>query len=341
MKAAVVEQPGVVVVREVPEPVMGDYDCLCEGLYGATCSGTDLHLIAGHPLFGVQFPTMLGHESIGRVMAVGKKVESFQVGDVVTRMSNQANEGLQCHWGGYAERGLVSDWRVLQREGLSPKLTPGINHVLPPEMDPAGATMIITWRETFSFITRIGVHPGDRVLVLGSGGNGLALANHAANLLAGVICVSGSPAREANARTVGATHFLDYRSEDLVAAAREHELGDFDVILDAVGKVGQLDRVLPLLRRGGKLSTYGVDDWGQISINPQRAPGTFTYCSEHYLEGEVHDTVLGLMQRGLLRPQPCLALDRVFPLADINEALEAVRRREVIKAVVKLAEVAS
>ena len=47
MKAAVVEKPGVLSVRDVPEPVRGPYDCLCEILYGATCTATDLHIIAG------------------------------------------------------------------------------------------------------------------------------------------------------------------------------------------------------------------------------------------------------------------------------------------------------
>ena len=67
MKAAIVERPGELSVREVAEPVMGDYDCLCENLYGATCSGTDLHLIQGRAMpFPVRYPLMLGHETIGR-----------------------------------------------------------------------------------------------------------------------------------------------------------------------------------------------------------------------------------------------------------------------------------
>ena len=47
MKAAIVEKPDVLVVRDVPMPEMGDYFALCEILWGATCSGTDMHIIEG------------------------------------------------------------------------------------------------------------------------------------------------------------------------------------------------------------------------------------------------------------------------------------------------------
>ena len=44
-----------------------------------------------------------------------------------------------------------------------------------PEL-PAAATMMITWRETHSYISRLGVKPGSRLLILGSGGNGFSFA---------------------------------------------------------------------------------------------------------------------------------------------------------------------
>ncbi|HEY3341794.1 MAG TPA: alcohol dehydrogenase catalytic domain-containing protein, partial [Anaerolineae bacterium] len=69
MKAAIVQQPGTLVVSDIPQPQVSDYDALCEMLYGATCTGTDQHLIAGHFPWPVHYPTILGHESIGKVIA--------------------------------------------------------------------------------------------------------------------------------------------------------------------------------------------------------------------------------------------------------------------------------
>jgi D-arabinose 1-dehydrogenase-like Zn-dependent alcohol dehydrogenase len=336
MRAAVAEAPGTLVVRDVPEPVMGDYDCLCEGLFGATCSGTDLHLLNGHPLFGVQYPTILGHESIGRVLACGPRVRNFAVGDLVTRLVNRATPGLQVHWGGYAERGLVQDWRAMQEDGVIPEFTPGIHWTLPPDFDPAAATMVITWRETFSFLTRIGVRPGDRVLVIGSGGNGLAFANHVSNLLADAVCVVGSPSREGAGRQVGATHFVSYHVADPVAAVRAQGLGEFDLILDAVGKVGGLDRCLPLLRPRGTAAIYGIDDFGRVTLTPTKVAGGFTFASYGYAEGDTHPQIITLIRRGLLQAGHYCDLGRIFPLEDLPAALAAVRNREVIKAVVRL-----
>ena len=39
----------------------------------------------GHPR-PIQYPTILGHESVGRVIEVGKKVKNFHCGDLVTRV---------------------------------------------------------------------------------------------------------------------------------------------------------------------------------------------------------------------------------------------------------------
>lgn len=336
MLAAVAEEPGRLVVREVPEPAIGPYDCLCDGLYGATCSGTDLHLLHDHPLFGVQYPTVLGHESIGRVTACGPKVRDFQVGDLVTRLVNRETAGLRVHWGGYAERGLVQDWQAMAEDGVAAEFTPGVHWALPPDFDPAASTMIITWRETFSFISRIGVGAGSKVLVIGTGGNGLAFANHAHNLGADRICVVGSGSRRTAAQVVGATDFLDYRVDDLAGVAKAEALDDFDLIIDAVGKVGQLDRCLPLLRPRGTAAIYGVDDFGQVTINPTRVSGGFTFANYNYAEGEAHAAVVDFVERGLLQARHYCDLDHVYPLAETAAALEAVQRREVIKAVVCL-----
>jgi Zn-dependent alcohol dehydrogenase len=46
--------------------------------------------------------------------------------------------------------------------------------------------------------------------------------------------------------------------------------------------------------------------------------------------------VVALIQQGKLRAEHWLALDRPFPLADIHQAFEALHRREMVKAVIRL-----
>ncbi len=337
MKAAVIEAPEKLTVKEVAEPVMGDYDCLCEVLFGATCSGTDRHLIAGDPMpFPVSYPTILGHESIGKVIKAGPKVEHFKVGDIVTRVVNNPTERLDSHWGGFAEMALISDHEALEKTGVDIGFFDGIHKVLPDEIDPAAATMIITWRETFSFISRIGVPANGRVLVIGSGANGLSFVNHAANMLASKIVMLGSHRRENAALAVGCTDYVDYKLENIVECCNDRGLHDFDLIIDAVGKQGQLDRVAGLLKPKGVMTIYGADDFGEVTITPSRTRGGFTYADYGYNEGQVHETVIKLIRKGLLKAENYCDLENIYPLECINDAFEAVRKRQVIKAIIKL-----
>jgi len=188
MKAAVVEKPGQLVVREVPDPVVGPYDALCDILYCATCTATDRHIIEGNFPFGMEYPAILGHESIGRVRELGPKVRNFQPGDHVTRAGATPHPevGLHIGWGAFAEQGIVRDCLAMDEDGVANDGYPffRMNQVIPPSLSPADATIIINWRETWSYLTRMRVGYNDRVLVLGTGGVGLSFVNHAVNLLA-------------------------------------------------------------------------------------------------------------------------------------------------------------
>ena len=103
MKAAVVESPNKLVVKDIPEPSIGPYDVKCDVLYGAICTGTDRHIIEGAFPWPVQYPIVLGHESVGRVTEIGSKVRHIKVGDVITRIGTRPSEGLGVTWGGFVE----------------------------------------------------------------------------------------------------------------------------------------------------------------------------------------------------------------------------------------------
>jgi D-arabinose 1-dehydrogenase-like Zn-dependent alcohol dehydrogenase len=198
MKAAVLEAVNRVVVREVPEPVAGDYQALCEIAYGSVCAGTDNHLVKGSKPFSDWFtmPAILGHESIGRVVKLGPKVRHLRVGDLVTRVGTPPVGDFNVAWGGFAELGIATDWKALREDGASeaqigPYL---VQQVLPSGSDPRAATLFITWRETWSFLTRLGLRPGQRLGIVGSGGNAFSFAAHARNLGCQVT-ILGNPGR--------------------------------------------------------------------------------------------------------------------------------------------------
>jgi len=337
MKAAVIEHPGRLIVREVPDPEIGDYDALCVLLYGATCSGTDQHLIGGHFPWPVPYPTILGHESIGRVIRVGPRVRNLTIGDLVTRVGALASPGVNINWGGFAEYGVARDHWACCADGRPEAEWKGfrVNQILPPEIDPRVATMFTTWRETLSYLIRMGVGADARVLVIGSGGVGLSFVAQAANLGARVV-LSGSLGRKVQGRAAGAECCYHYRDPELVSRLRAATPEGYDFIVDAVGKEGQMDAVLPLLKAGGTAGIYGIDDYGQCTVDPLRSRGTFTFYNGGYDEAETHGQVTELWRQGRLRADIWLELEHAFELDDIGQAIDAIKARTMVKSLVRL-----
>lgn len=341
MKAAIVETPGQLAVRQIAQPAHGEYGALCQLLFGATCGGTDQHLIAGHAPFcyWVKSPFILGHESIGRVVETGSKVRNLKVGDLVTRVGAPATADLDIGWGGFAEFGVARDWQAMEADGVPRPEWNGarVNQRLPPGTDPAAATMVITWRETLSYLKRMGFAAGKSLLVVGSGGNGLAFARHAANLGGATVAMIGSGARGETSRRAGATVFADYRDRSAVERIREACPDGYDVAIDAIGTSDASNQALSLLRPGGMLGTYGMDDPATLRLNPAAARGTFTVNKAGYDEAETHAEVVRNMQEGRLDAALWFDAADPFPLDGIHAAFQAVASRRVVKALVRLA----
>lgn len=338
MKAAVVEGPGKLAVKDVPEPEPGDYDALCENLYGGICTGTDLHLVAADMHMKPNYPSILGHESIGRVVKIGRKVRSYRVGDLVTRVGTPPVGEYNVNWGGFAELGIAKDHRAMREDGVDPSewLKSRVNQVLPEGFDPRESVMVITWRETLSYITRIAVRPASAVLVIGSGANGLSFANHAANLDAKDVVVVGSPGREEAARAVGASAYFSYKNPDHVSTLAERYADGFAVIIDAVGKQSGMETYLPLIEAEGTFGIYGLDELRKVRVNPVDARKTFRFYNGRYDEEETHEAVVDLMEKGRLVPGHYLSADATYALDDINDAFEAVRNREAVKPAIRI-----
>jgi propanol-preferring alcohol dehydrogenase len=69
---------GPLVERERPEPVVGPHDLLLEVLACGICR-TDLHILDGD-LTEASLPLVPGHQIVGRVLACGDRVRSFEPG---------------------------------------------------------------------------------------------------------------------------------------------------------------------------------------------------------------------------------------------------------------------
>ena len=77
MKAAFIEKPGEIAVRDVPQPDAGDHELLIEVKASGIC-GTDIHIFRGEYLG--TYPVIPGHEFSGVVTAVGARVTRLSPG---------------------------------------------------------------------------------------------------------------------------------------------------------------------------------------------------------------------------------------------------------------------
>ena len=86
----------------VPDPkILHDRDAIIKVTSCAIC-GSDLHLMGGF-VSGMEKGDVLGHETMGEVVEVGKANTKLKVGDrVVVPFTISCGECRQCRWGNFS-----------------------------------------------------------------------------------------------------------------------------------------------------------------------------------------------------------------------------------------------
>lgn len=335
MLAAVAERPGVLTVREVPLPVMDETECLVEILACAICNSTDHKLLHGRFRYKGPdaYPGILGHESIGRVVECGSRVESFKVGDHVLRpMACYApGEGPMCMSGGLAQFGKVKDPLF----GGTP-----MHQVVPADIDPADATMLITLKETLSWLQRWPLQPRQSVVVLGSGPVGLSFAYFARMLGAHPVVVLGRREEPLQRALDLGLEVINTERDDPAQVVRDLTQGKgADRVIEAVGDDSLIELGLSLLNPQGRLGIYG--------IAPTRAPGDMerravdiglarNEWALEFLgpqEWAPHEQLLWLVKQGMVRLEDWYT--HVVPLQETGRGFDLLESREAFKVVVK------
>ncbi|MEQ8860420.1 MAG: zinc-binding dehydrogenase [Pseudomonadales bacterium] len=213
-----------------------------------------------------------------------------------------------------------------------------INRTLPPGTDPAAATMMITWRETHSYLTRLRVGPGQRLLILGSGGNGFSFLVMARALGVEQIVMVGNPHWAGLAERAGAAAFVDYRGPDVGTDLDRTSPGGFDLVLDAIGRTGALEMAVDRLVSGGRVAMYGIDDLGERMgyLADLRGRGIEAHGPGEYSEAEAHEAVVALLETGRLNASIWFDPAAPVSLDDLMQAVADIDGKKSLKALVRL-----
>jgi 2-desacetyl-2-hydroxyethyl bacteriochlorophyllide A dehydrogenase len=338
MLAAVVEKPGTLVVREVPLPTIAPTECLVQTLACALCNSTDHKLLHGQFRYkgADAYPGILGHEAVGRVVECGAQVTSFKVGDIVLRpMASYApGAGLTCMYGGLAQFGKITETTLGG---------PPYQQIVPPDMDPIDATMLITLKETLSWLQRWPVRANESVVVLGSGPVGLSFAWFARMLGCYPVIVLGrrdEPLQRA--LNLGLDAVINTQRDNPRQVVREWTNGQgADRVIEAVGDDALIELGLSLLNPQGRLGIYGIAPTREPGDMERRAVDLGLARNEWALEffgpkeAAPHQQMLWLVQQGLVHLKDWYT--HVVPLEETQRGFDLLDRKEAFKVVVQIA----
>ncbi|MDO4584277.1 MAG: zinc-binding dehydrogenase [Planctomycetia bacterium] len=332
MKGYIVYADGHCQIEELPIPEMGEYDALVKVESCGVCNGTDMKIIHGKFKGVEQYPVVLGHEGVARVVARGTKVRHYQIGDLVLMpYIGQTPEGIGSAWGGYAEYNLVTDARAMEEDGQIPEEYMYAQNVLPGDFDPVSSAMIITFREVLSTMGIFGFQPNQSLVILGLGPVGLSFVQFAKFLGMGpIIAVDIQDEKLEKAQKYGADAIVNSRVRDVREVVRSHCPGGIDYALDAVGVPGFINTALEILRPGGKVCVYGISEQQHTEIDWSRCPYNWTLQFNQFpskkRESEAHSRIVEWIRLGILNPNDYIS--HVFDFEEIGKAFEKIENRE-------------
>ena len=304
MRALCYRGPGVIEVDEVADPTPASGEVVVEVGAAGVC-GTDHHLVAGH--LGVPEGTIPGHETAGRIVALGAGVSGWATGDAVVCygqvvcgecracLSGHENRCIRPEGFGMARPGGFAEYVAVPAACLLP---------LPRGLDPAiGAIATDAIATPDHALTAVGrVENGETVGVIGAGGLGLHAVALARLLGAGrVVAADPSAAARDLALAVGADDVFDPSAHGKPGRDLRKLVGGAEVVFEFVGRTDTVEMGLDALGAGGRLVVVGVGN-----DRPRLPPIIRLVGMELAVAGSFGSTrddiatVLGLVERGEL-----------------------------------------
>jgi L-iditol 2-dehydrogenase len=317
----------------IPEPDVGEAVVRIKSC--GVCA-TDYKAVKGIRR-NVEFPFIPGHEAAGVVAALGPGVKHFKEGDeVICQPSGYCGYCKHCRVGNthYCQAAFTTGgdgpkevWPGAFAEYMKTTAQCLFHKPKTISFDAAALTEPLSgaWK---GLIEHSQVRLGEDVVIIGVGGIGLlclmvARAAGAARLVA----IDPSEHARANAMTLGATHAVDPRAEDVKRRVYEILPAGPDLIVEAAGPIEAVRLMVDLRRRGTKWNVFGITTHDTFELD-----GGLT----HFLEGRMDASfgttpramqeAIGLMEAGLVDPERIIS--HRFPLSGIHQAMATMDQPE-------------
>jgi alcohol dehydrogenase len=268
MKALVFHGPGRKAWEDVADPeIERDTDAIVR-VDATTICGSDLHILKGD-VPEVTDGTVLGHEAVGTVDAVGAGVKTLNVGDrVLVSCITSCGACRFCREGRYGQCLGGGGWILghtingTQAEFVRVPFADNSTYAVPAAVSDEQVLMLADILPTAYEVGVLNgkVSPGDVVAVVGAGPIGLA-AIMTARLLSPshVVAIDLADSRLEAAKQFGADVIVNNARDDAeqIVADLTGGLGA-DVVIEAVGVAATFEQAVRLVRPGGHVANIGV-----------------------------------------------------------------------------------
>lgn len=345
MKAMCLSAYNRLELKEVDVPTPGVGEVLCRIKSVAIC-GSDPKMIHGYYKYAnwpPYYPFIMGHEWSGVIVALGKGVSDFKVGDRVageahvgcgecdnckkghyTVCLNYGKDGHNCdvdkghrHYGFYWQ-GANAEYNVYKSSCL---------HLIPDNVSFDEASLCDCGGVALHGVELAGVTVGGTVVVFGPGAIGLCAMMESKAMGAGKVIMIGRGAKLCKAKELGADICIDFDKEDVVSRVLEETGGvGADEVMECSGAPDSLEKACRIVRKTGKIAVIANYKDELISV-----PGNIINFNEIHILGSkanpnVSDKVLKMLSNGSINGSALIT--HRFPLEDYEKALDIFENKK-------------
>ena len=319
MKAAFLEKPGVLKLKEIENPSCGTDEVVIRVEATGVC-GSDLHYFKDGRVGTniVREPHILGHESSGEVVEVGGGVTNLRVGDRVA-----VEPGVPCLQCSFCLSGRYNLCGGIRFLGAPPNHGTFCEYIahkslfvykLPDNISFQEGAFVEPLAVGYNAVKKAAVSPGESVLISGAGTIGMACLQMAKISGAGYVAVSDiNDYRLAIAGKLGADAVINLSVRELPSDA-------FDCVIEATGVAELYSSIIGSLRKGGRIVLVGMSNEPAVvdltaMLRKEASLLTVYRYANHY------PPVLELFKAGKIDVKSMIS--HQFPLEDIEEAFAA------------------
>jgi len=326
MTAAVLYGKEDLQIEAVPVPAIEDSDVLVRVHAALTC-GTDVKVFRrGYHARMIVPPALFGHELAGDIVAVGKDVRKFRVGQrVVAANSAPCLECFYCKRGNpnLCEDLLFNNGAYAEYIRIPARIVAHNMYEMPDHVSYKDAALVEPLACVLRGLDETGVQNGDNIAIIGLGPIGLMFVRLAKAYGARVIAIGRRQPQLDRAARMGADELIVSTGiEETVERVRDVTQGrGADIAVEAVGHPDVWDLAVRLLRRGGIVNFFGgCPNDSRISLDTSLLHYSEITCKASFHHTPQHiQKALDFVRRGVITSADFV--NRVEPLTNLLEVM--------------------